>query len=55
MKGKVDFTRLGQEFLNPDTLLVEGVMDADLSTTFTVNDPCRKPVREDTQFRKTQY
>ena len=33
MKGKVDFTRLGQEFLNPDTLLVEGVMDADLSTT----------------------
>lgn len=38
MKGKVDFTRLGQEFLNPDTLLVEGVMDADLSTTFTVND-----------------
>ncbi len=38
MKGKVNFTRLGQEFLNPDTLLVEGVMNADLSTAFTVND-----------------
>ena len=38
MKGKVNFTRLGQEFLNPDTLLVEGVMNADLSTAFTVDD-----------------
>lgn len=38
IKGQVDFTRLGEEFLNPDTLLVEGVMDADLSATFTVND-----------------
>ena len=38
MKGKVDFTRLGQEFLNPDTLLLEGIMDADLSTSFTVED-----------------
>lgn len=38
MNGKVDFTRLAQEFLNPDTLLVEGVMDANLSASFTVDD-----------------
>ena len=38
MKGQVDFTKMGQEFLNPDTLLVEGVMDADFSATFTVDD-----------------
>lgn len=36
--GKVDFTRLAKEFLNPDTLLVEGEMDANLSASFTVND-----------------
>ena len=24
MKGQVDFTRLAKEFLNPDTLLLEG-------------------------------
>lgn len=38
MRGLVDFTRMAQEFLNPDTLLVEGVMDADLSANFTVDD-----------------
>lgn len=38
MKGKVDFTRLGEEFLNPDTFLVEGILDADLSASFTVDD-----------------
>ena len=38
MKGQIDFTRLAKEFLNPDTLLVEGVMNADLATSFTVND-----------------
>lgn len=38
MKGKIDFTRLAKEFLNPDTLLLEGVMDADLSARFTVDD-----------------
>ena len=38
IKGKVDFTRLGEEFLNPDTLLIEGVMDADFATTFTMKD-----------------
>lgn len=38
MKGQIDFTRLAKEFLNPDTLLVEGVMNADLATSFTVDD-----------------
>ena len=38
IKGKIDFTRIGKELLNPDTLLLEGDMLADLSTTFTVND-----------------
>lgn len=38
MKGKVDFTRLGEEFLNPDTLSIKGIMDADLSASFTVDD-----------------
>lgn len=38
IKGKVDFTRLGKEFLNPDTLLIEGIMNADFATTFTMKD-----------------
>jgi hypothetical protein len=38
IQGEVDFTQLGKELLNPDTLLLEGVMQADLSATFTVND-----------------
>lgn len=38
VKGKIDFTRLGQEFLNPDTLLIEGAMDANLDASFTVDD-----------------
>lgn len=38
MKGRVDFTRLAKEFLNPDTFLLEGVVDADLSARFTTND-----------------
>lgn len=38
MKGKVDFTRLGQEFLNADTLLVKGIMDADISASFKMDD-----------------
>lgn len=36
--GKIDFTRLAKEFINPDTLLVQGVMDADLSASFNMND-----------------
>ena len=38
IKGKIDFTRLTQEFLNPDTLFLQGVMDADLSASFNVDD-----------------
>ena len=38
IKGKIDFTRLAQEFLNPDTLFLQGVMDADLSASFNVDD-----------------
>lgn len=38
IKGQVDFGRLGQEFLNPDTLLVEGIMKADLTAAFKMND-----------------
>lgn len=38
IKGKIDFTRLAKEFLNPDTLFLQGVMDADLSASFNVDD-----------------
>lgn len=38
VKGKIDFTRLAKEFLNPDTLFVQGVMDADLAATFNVDN-----------------
>lgn len=38
VKGKIDFTRLAQEFLNPDTLFLQGVMDADLAATFNVDN-----------------
>lgn len=38
IKGKIDFTRLAEEFLNPDTLLLEGTMDADLAGSFTIDD-----------------
>lgn len=38
IKGMVDFTRLGEDFLNPDTLLVEGILDADLKAAFSVNE-----------------
>ena len=38
MRGEVDFTRLAEEFLNPDTLLLEGLMKADLSAHFTLAD-----------------
>lgn len=48
MKGNVDFTRLCKEFLNPDTLLVEGSMNADFSTKFTLNDVL------DSRFNKIQ-
>ena len=38
VRGKVDFTRLAEEFLNPDTLLLQGILEADLQTAFTVSD-----------------
>lgn len=38
MKGQIDFTRLAKEFLNPDTLLIEGIINANFSAAFTVND-----------------
>ena len=38
IKGQIDFTRMGQDFLNPDTLLIEGIMNADLFATFTLDD-----------------
>lgn len=38
MKGKVDFTSLAKEFLNPDTLLLQGMMEADMYMSFLVDD-----------------
>lgn len=38
MKGKMDFTALGKEFFNPDTLLVEGELDADINASFKIDD-----------------
>lgn len=38
VNGNVDFTRLASDFLNPDTLLLEGVMQADISTEFRLDD-----------------
>ncbi|MDH6357594.1 AsmA-like C-terminal region-containing protein [Parabacteroides sp. PF5-9] len=38
MKGRIDFTRLGEEFLNPDTFLIRGVADMDLGASFTSED-----------------
>lgn len=36
--GDINFTQLCKDFLNPDTLLVEGILKADINTTFTVKD-----------------
>jgi len=38
IKGKIDFTRLAEEFLNPDTILLYGNMDADIQTSFRLDD-----------------
>lgn len=38
INGQIDFTRLAKEFLNPDTLLLEGSMNADLTGAFTIDD-----------------
>ena len=38
LKGNVDFSRLAHDFLNPDTLLLQGSMLADISTSFQMDD-----------------
>ena len=38
MRGNMDFTRLGEEFFNPDTLLIEGLLQADLMAHFKLDD-----------------
>ena len=38
LDGQVDFTRLAEDFLNPDTLLVEGTLAANFSAAFTMDD-----------------
>ena len=38
LNGQVDLTRLAEEFLNPDTLLVEGMLTSDFSAAFTMDD-----------------
>ncbi len=38
MKGSIDFTRLGEEFLNLDSLYLEGNVDADLTASFKIDD-----------------
>ena len=38
IKGNVNLTQLAKDFLNPDTIILEGEMSADLTTAFTVND-----------------
>lgn len=38
LNGKIDFTKLGKEFLHPDTLQVDGLMDANLKAAFTLDD-----------------
>ncbi len=38
LNGKIDFTRLAEEFLHPDTLYLHGEMDADIQASFSLND-----------------
>lgn len=38
IKSDVNFTQLAKDFLNPDTIILEGEMSADLMSAFTVND-----------------
>ncbi|MDH6535301.1 hypothetical protein M2101_001984 [Parabacteroides sp. PM5-20] len=38
VKGQIDFTRLAEEFLNPDTLSLQGLIDTDLETSFLLTD-----------------
>lgn len=38
LKSDVNFTQLAKDFLNPDTIILEGEMSADLMSAFTIND-----------------
>lgn len=38
VKGQINFTRLAEEFLNPDTLSLQGILNADLYASFNVDD-----------------
>jgi len=38
IKGSIDFTNLAQEFLNPDTLLLQGYITGDIQAAFLMND-----------------
>lgn len=38
MNGQMDFTGLAKDFLNPDTLLLDGMLKADIAAEFTVDD-----------------
>lgn len=38
IKSDVNFTQLAKDFLNPDTIILEGEMSADLMSAFTIND-----------------
>ncbi|WP_102406065.1 AsmA-like C-terminal region-containing protein [Parabacteroides bouchesdurhonensis] len=38
INGQVDFTRMAKDFLNPDTLLLQGMLNANLRTAFTIDD-----------------
>ncbi len=38
IKGNVNLTQLAKDFLNPDTIILEGEMSADLMSAFTIND-----------------
>lgn len=38
INGKVDLTRMAEDFIDPDTLLLQGYMDADMEASFALND-----------------
>ncbi len=38
VKGKIDLTKMAKDFLDPDTFLLSGFVDADLQTSFLLDD-----------------
>jgi hypothetical protein len=38
IEGNIDFTRLAREFLDPDTLLLEGIINGDIDVAFAIDD-----------------